>query len=198
LIAIADAVGGDWPDRARVTAVTLVTESKEVEPSLGIRLLADIRQVFGDADAMSSKSLLHGLHALGESPWSDIRGKPLDERGFALRLRQYGLKSKTVRADGTTIKGYARGDFADAWARYLPSPSGNSVTSVTSVTTADNSLLPDNGEAPAVTVVTDVTHSSGGGRVCAHCHRPGGLFIEASLGGEPIDLHVGCKDAFRP
>jgi Protein of unknown function (DUF3631) len=49
LIAIADAVGGDWPPRARVAAVTLVAASKEIEPSLGIRLLADLRTIFGEA-----------------------------------------------------------------------------------------------------------------------------------------------------
>jgi hypothetical protein len=39
LIGIADAVGGDWPTRARAAAVSLVTEAKEYEPSLDIRLL---------------------------------------------------------------------------------------------------------------------------------------------------------------
>ncbi|HMF07336.1 MAG TPA: DUF3631 domain-containing protein [Methylocella sp.] len=46
LIAIADAIGGDWPKRARDAAVALVTAAKEVEPSLGVRLLANIREVF--------------------------------------------------------------------------------------------------------------------------------------------------------
>lgn len=38
LVAIADAVGGDWPKRARVAAVALVAVSKDVELSLGVRL----------------------------------------------------------------------------------------------------------------------------------------------------------------
>ena len=37
LIAIADAVGGEWPARARAAGVALVADSKEVEASLGIR-----------------------------------------------------------------------------------------------------------------------------------------------------------------
>ena len=48
LLAVADAAGGDWPERARVAAVALVALSKESTPSLGIRLLADLRDVFGD------------------------------------------------------------------------------------------------------------------------------------------------------
>jgi hypothetical protein len=66
LIAIADAIGGDWPKRARNAAVTLVTAAKEVEPSLGVRLLANIREVF-DAEKFPTKVLLEKLYALPES-----------------------------------------------------------------------------------------------------------------------------------
>jgi hypothetical protein len=134
LIAIADAVGGSWPSRARVTAVTLVAEARDVEPSLGIRLLADLRGIFTDIDELPSKAVLQGLHSLAESPWMEIKGKMLDERGLAYRLRQFGIRSKTVRSGGTTIKGYARADFVDVWARYLPPSPATSVTSVTAVT----------------------------------------------------------------
>jgi hypothetical protein len=49
LITIADAVGGDWPKRARVAAVALITEAKERDPSPGVRLLADLKSIFGVA-----------------------------------------------------------------------------------------------------------------------------------------------------
>jgi hypothetical protein len=122
LIGIADAVGGDWPTSARAAAVSLVTEAKEREPSLGIRLLADLRTVFGDSDAMSSKSILLALQGLEESPWSDLKGKPLNDRGLAHRLRQYGVLPKTVRPEDApgTARGYTRADLHDVWARYLP------------------------------------------------------------------------------
>jgi hypothetical protein len=38
LVAVADLAGGNWPGRARSAAVALLTASKEMEPSLGIRL----------------------------------------------------------------------------------------------------------------------------------------------------------------
>jgi hypothetical protein len=97
-----------------------VAESKEAEPSLGIRLLADLRTVFGLRDEMSSKDILHALRELEEAPWTDLRGKPLDERGLAKRLRQYGVRSKTVRIGMTTAKGYSRADFIDVWNRTCP------------------------------------------------------------------------------
>ncbi len=120
LIAVADAIGGDWPMRARAAGVALVTASKDLEPSLGIRLLTDLRQVFGDVHAMTTQTILLSLNRIDESPWGDLRGKPLDERGLANRLKPYGVKSKTIRVGESTPKGYRREDLLDAWRRYLP------------------------------------------------------------------------------
>jgi hypothetical protein len=119
LIIIADAVGGTWPERARLAAKALVTADKDAEPSLGVRLLADLRAVFGGARDMTTKAILMALIGLEESPWGDRRGKPLDERGLAKRLRAYGIRSKGV-GDASRLKGYTSADLSDAWARYLP------------------------------------------------------------------------------
>jgi hypothetical protein len=137
LLAVADAAGGDWPERARVASVALVAASKTGTPSLGVLLLADTRNVFGDREAMSTDELLKALHALDESPWSDLRGKPLDPRGLANRLRKYEVRSKSIRVGDATPKGYTREDLYDAWGRYLgPSPNG-SATSATPATDQD-------------------------------------------------------------
>jgi hypothetical protein len=120
LLTVADLAGGEWPKRARVTAVTLVTDSKAATPSLGIRLLDDIRTVFGDRDAMGSEELLKALRDLEESPWGDLKGKPLDARGLANRLRQYEIRRTDVRIGDWHGKGYKREDLWDAWRRYLP------------------------------------------------------------------------------
>lgn len=48
------------------------------------------------------------------------RGKPLDERGLAKRLKPYSIKSKVVRIGERTPRGYTAEDFNDAWHRYLP------------------------------------------------------------------------------
>jgi Protein of unknown function (DUF3631) len=133
-ITIADAVGGDWPKRARVAAVALITEAKERDPSLGVRLLADLKSIFGVAQEMPTEANLWALHAPNESPWNDLKGKPLNDRGLAQRLRQYEIKPK-VLTDGSH-RGYKREDLNDAWDRYLAAPplSDGSVTNVTSVT----------------------------------------------------------------
>lgn len=153
LLAVADAAGGEWPSRARVAAVTLVTAAKEGTPSLGVRLLQDLRQVFDeqDATALSTEIILRELCLLDEAPWGDLRGKPLDPRGLSARLRPYGINRSTFRYGINTTKGYQRTDLHDAWMRYLPSSPNASVTSVTTETDGD-----------LVTAVTDVTAPMGG------------------------------------
>jgi hypothetical protein len=186
LVAVADVIGGDWPVRARDAAVALVSEVRDAEPSLGIRLLLDLKQVFAEADEVASKQLLQRLHSLEESPWSDLKGKPLDERGLAYRLRQYGVKPRTIRVGSTTPRGYVKADLLDLWARYTPA------TSATSATSKTNKLL----KADAVLDVADVLHSSGKERTCNLCQQTGSDLSWASVGGEPVWLHPMCVDAY--
>lgn len=134
LIAVADAAGGTWPDRARVAAVADVAAHRRRAPSLGIKLLSDLRHVFNGRDGVSTSEILDTLNAMDDSPWGDLRGKPLDSRGLAMRLRRYGVAPKTLRIGTTTPKGYAREDLHDAWERYIPSHPLEAATSATSDT----------------------------------------------------------------
>jgi hypothetical protein len=125
LLAVADAAGGDWPMRARGAAVALVAQSKVSTPSLGIRLLADLRTVFGDREAMTTDAVLSGLQGMPEAPWAElVGGRPLNPRGLAKRLLGYGIAPKSLRVGEKVLRGYARADLADAWERYLP-PAGD-------------------------------------------------------------------------
>ena len=148
LLAIADAAGGDWPDRARTACVEQVQVAASRDASLGVRLLTDMYSIWGDADALSTETILQRLHELDEAPWSDLRGKPLDARGLARRLRQYEVTSVNVKADGKVLKGYRRESLWDAWSRYLPDPPV-AATSATSAT-------------PQVSDLNEVADGSGG------------------------------------
>jgi hypothetical protein len=119
LLAVADAAGSTWPERARVSAVTHVTAAMGGTPSLGVRLLADLRTAFGDRDHMLTAEILEALNGMDDAPWGDIRGKPLDPRGLARRLAKYGVERHTVRIGVVTGKGYSRADLSDPWRRYL-------------------------------------------------------------------------------
>lgn len=154
LLAVADAAGGLWPDRARRAALAMVAKSRGRSLTIGVMLLRDLRQVFTEKglDRIASEELLDELVLLDESPWGDIRGKALDARGLSRRLAKYGVGPKALRTATGVVKGYeVAGALADAWERYLPPlPSGQeSVTTVTAVT-----------DEPERHRVTDVTEES--------------------------------------
>lgn len=95
-------------------------------------MLADLREIMKGKDAVSTEDIVAKLNALDEAPWGEIaNGKPLNARGLAQRLRQFGISSKNIREGGRVSKGYAAEDMADAWSRYLPSPPKESATSAT-------------------------------------------------------------------
>ena len=122
LLAIADAAGGDWPERARAAAVALVACAAERTMTSGVQLLSDMHDVWDGEEKWPTETILKRLHDLPESPWADIRGKPLDSRGLANRLRKYGVKPKVLRLAGGTQRGYEAADLQDQWKRYvLPS-----------------------------------------------------------------------------
>lgn len=139
LFAVADAVGGAWPEVTRRSAVALVADTKAASPSLGVLLLKDIQTVFADHPYLSTDSLLEGLHKIEDSPWGDLKGKPLDARGLAQRLRKYGVKSKNIRLNDSNkiLKGYAATDLYDTWARYLGPPALGNATSATTLQTGE-------------------------------------------------------------
>ena len=97
-------------------------------------MLTDLRKVFADRDAMSTEAILESLNELVDAPWGDIKGRPLDARGLAWRLKKYGVKSKTVRLDDGTPKGYARADLWDVWQRYVKQPGPHPQEAATSAT----------------------------------------------------------------
>lgn len=126
LLAIADAAGGSWPLRARLAAIALSSEDDD-QVSVGIRLLGDIREAFGDDDHLPTAELLRRLHELDEAPWADWYGKPLSARGLARLLEPYRVTPVRKRDGRANLRGYFRVDFEDSFQRYLPlgsSPSG--------------------------------------------------------------------------
>src|SRR5262249_32101103 len=95
---------------------------RDAEPSLGIKLLADLKTLFDAStlDAMPTEVILSRLTELPESPWGDLGAKPINDRKLGRRLREYGVKSRAIRVGDKTPRGYLREDLQDAWLRYLP------------------------------------------------------------------------------
>ena len=123
LLAIAESIGGEWPERARRAVVILCT-GREDEQSRGTQLLRDIREVFDETGTseMFSDTIIEELIKKEESPWGEYKqGKPLTKNTLARLLRPFGVRpSGTLRVGDRTGKGYQRAAFEDAWSRYLP------------------------------------------------------------------------------
>jgi hypothetical protein len=122
LLIIADAAGGKWSNLARKAAAFFVQVGRNEAQSSGVELLEHIREAFEEKDRLSTDSLLERLVGRPESPWKDIHGRVLDDRGLARRLRGFGIRSTKIRIGTSTARGYRAEQFHDAWRRYLPVP----------------------------------------------------------------------------
>lgn len=152
LLAVADAAGGAWPERARLACVELVRAAQDnSETSLGVRLLTDLRDhVFSGADRASTAVILDRLNSLEDAPWGDLNGRPLDSRRLSRLLKEYmrvdnkPIRARNMRTSDGLLKGYYAADLRDAWMRYCPlplPPLPESATSATSATTDAEPLL---------------------------------------------------------
>jgi hypothetical protein len=127
LLAIADTAGGHWPQTARIACRHFVLDSGPQMTSPGVRLLADLREIFTHAGTgrLRTTDILTALCDLDEAPWGDLDGKPLDARRLARELDRYGVKPTPFKENSKTVKGYQTTGphgLADAWDRYLPPP----------------------------------------------------------------------------
>jgi hypothetical protein len=124
LFAIAETADGDWPDRARTAAVALSGPEREKTESIGVRLLVDLRTIFGAGTRMPTQDILRDLYRLEESPWGDYSsGRPLSARQLASLLRPFGIRPSDYDFNGVTRKGYDVSDgLAEAWQRYCAQP----------------------------------------------------------------------------
>jgi hypothetical protein len=126
LLAIADAVGDEWADRARRAAILLARDGADPDNGeiSGVLLLGDLRELF-DAErtgVLFTAEILDVLCSREDRPYSEYRrGRPITASQLAALVRPFGIPTnQTVRRGSATNKGYRAKDFADAWARYLP------------------------------------------------------------------------------
>jgi putative DNA primase/helicase len=130
LLAIAELAGGEWARAARAAAQVLSAQGGEPdEQARGIMLLADIRRVFDDRtkkgakdrDRVSSTELVADLVNLPDRPWVTwSKGKPITAARVARELKSFHITPNTIKlSDGKQPNGYTRGQFDDAFGRYL-------------------------------------------------------------------------------
>ena len=127
LLAIADLIGGEWPQKARQAAIALSgREFEEDASSFQIQLLEDIREVFEEreTDKLFTTSILEELNARDDRPWQEWKDyRSLTPRQMAQLLTEFKIKSRNIWIGDKQNKGYALEDFQDAFERYLPKKS---------------------------------------------------------------------------
>jgi hypothetical protein len=126
LLAVADAAGGEWPTASREACLSLCQSALDRRVSLGIRLLSDLRLVFGESIAMHTETILNRLcdgetfGLAADAPWADLYGKRISVRKLASMLGDHGVRSLKVKVGGQSLQGYRREHLWDVWQRYLP------------------------------------------------------------------------------
>lgn len=141
LLVIANALGDEWASRATQALIDLCTSVDAEDVSIGVRLLADIAQIFVDADTpkpnmpktdtpkLFSATLVERLVALEGSPWAEMpkSHKPITQNILARLLSKFRddngqrIEPRMVVVGEQKLRGYRRKDFFEAWKRYVPS-----------------------------------------------------------------------------
>src|SRR5215468_11732326 len=122
LLHIADAIGGNWPQRARNAIVAAFKLSQDNAP---VQALSDVRAWFylkNNPEYLFTRDLLPLLTSMDYRPWGSWTNK--SGRKLGKLLFTFGIFSRSLKFEENgkekKIKGYVLKDFKDAWERYLP------------------------------------------------------------------------------
>jgi hypothetical protein len=122
LIVLADAIGGDWSQKARAALPEVFKDAQQTE----ICLLSDIRDAFahhGNPERIFSSELLDYLYGLDQRLWHEWgkKGEPMTPHALSVILRKsFKIYSRSQRRGEDKRRGYQLSDFIEAWERYLP------------------------------------------------------------------------------
>lgn len=123
LLAIADEIGGQWPERARHASVKVAKQADGDDGSVHTLLLGDIRAVFDDTNAaqLATKVILESLHEMEGRPWGEWgrSNKPMTPHALGRALKRFDVSPHQFRDGLDVVRGYARTDLDDAFRRYL-------------------------------------------------------------------------------
>lgn len=174
LFAIAEVLGGDWPELARKAFDTLQGQRHGDDEDIGIQLLTDIRDVFETTQStrLSSDQLSLNLANLEGKPWEEYgrRNEPITKSELAKVLRRFRVQSRNIKLpSGKVLKGYHLEDFEDAFSRYLTQEGDSSRYPATKPANIDDSavLHPLPKEASSVSTNAVPTNKDGAGSAVA-------------------------------
>ena len=132
LFALAEVIGGAWPERLQKAVLSLYDREGQEEKELGVQLLADIRELFRNFDrdlvgiASWELALLLVSDMPEDRPWSTFdKGNEITQKQLAALLAPFEIRPDQlwikVQEIGQKVRGYRFNDFKDPFQRYLPS-----------------------------------------------------------------------------
>ena len=172
LFSIAEAAGGEWPERAKQAAMEEISEE---DSNRNLQLLEAVWQIFAEKKVvrLHTKVLLDALIKIEEAPWAAANdGREID--GYWLRENLKGFlprpanpeeaealrrSRKWREGNANPLKGYTEDHLREAWWRYL----GRKTPSETAKTTDSSSA--NNDRHCGTTAKTEAAarkHASGG------------------------------------
>jgi hypothetical protein len=123
LLAIAELAGDEQAEQARKAALAIEGATDKSRTSLGVTLLADIRELFDrlQVEMLLSRVVVKELTVDEEKPWATYRrDRPLTQKQLANLLADFQIISEEVHPDDDKHgKGYRRARFEEVWNRYL-------------------------------------------------------------------------------
>jgi putative DNA primase/helicase len=141
LLAVAEIVGGEWPERARKAAVWLYCKDKPATQSTAEKLLSDIRDEF-DASGESflhPDDLVEKLKDRLDGYWSTYaEGVGLTSGSLTSLLRPFNIVRAQKDCQGENKRVYRRQDFEDAFERYVPDYAAISLADVRTLESAES------------------------------------------------------------
>ena len=120
LLAIADLVGGEWPQLARQAAQQLSAQDDELTP-IGY-FLKDLRNwiVLNKWDRVLSRDIVSSFNPVHNRPWEDLRrGREINEWWLGRHMRELGIRPRVVRTPDGQGRGYLLEDIEAAYRRYV-------------------------------------------------------------------------------
>jgi len=166
LFAIADALGGDWPQRARRAAIALSTgDIRDDAHDYTIAILLGCKTAFGDKAEISTADLCKALHENEDVPppprsdwWATDREgigqaprKSTDYLARVLKDFDPRIKPRLLGTGNDRYRGYERKYFEPEWERYEAPPTPSSSQGVPHVPHVPNphSSMPSDGTTSA-------------------------------------------------
>jgi hypothetical protein len=123
LFVICDHASAEYAERIRAAAKDITNARVDDDDSMAIKLLRGIWKVWPDdqtALAVSGERLTQLLNEDDELPFGGWKeGTGISTRSINQFLGKFGIKTKDVKVEGRSRKGFHVDQFRDPWMRYL-------------------------------------------------------------------------------